>query len=192
MILMLVPPLMLLAAMLVGGRPEKLLALPIRWSWLAPVALGVEWLLVRVPGTMPTALFGALLLGAHAALVLCLLLNRRLPGLKIALAGALLNLVVIAANGGLMPITPDSLAAAGLDRPNLALGTRLPLSKDVLLAPNQVVLGALGDNVATRWPVPIVFSPGDILIAAGLGSLVFLGMQPRRRRPRAVPELWPA
>ena len=39
MILMVVPPLMLLVAMLAGGRPEKLLGLRFRLIWLAPVAI---------------------------------------------------------------------------------------------------------------------------------------------------------
>src|SRR6185436_12167686 len=109
MILMLVPPALLLVCLALGGRPEKLLGLPFRAIWLAFIALGAQWILVRVPGVAPTPLFGAALLGAHTLLVVCLALNRHLPGIKLALAGALLNLIVMAANGGLMPVTPAAL-----------------------------------------------------------------------------------
>ena len=40
----------------------------------------------------------------------------------------------------------------------------------------------LGDVIPVPLPVrPEVVSPGDVLIAAGLGEFVLLGMRPRRR-----------
>jgi hypothetical protein len=189
MILMLIPPVLLLVGLALGGRAEKLLALPFRATWLAFLALGAQWLLVHWPGLTPNPLFSAMLLAAHGFLVVCLLLNRRLPGMKLALVGALLNIVVMAANGGLMPVTPSTLAAAGLDRPAQVMGQRLLNSKDVLLPADQTNLPGLGDSLVMRWPKQIVFSIGDVSVATGLGLLLLVGMQPRwgrARRPRAI------
>jgi len=49
-------------------------------------------------------------------------------------------------------------------------------------------LRLLGDVVPVPLPLrPEVVSPGDVLVAAGLGQLVLLGMGAGRRRPAPVP-----
>jgi len=58
MLLFLVPLVVALLAMLLGGRPEKLAALPFRAIWLALIAFGVQWIVVRIPGTDPVPLLG--------------------------------------------------------------------------------------------------------------------------------------
>jgi len=103
-------------------------------------------------------------------------LNWRLPGMLIALLGVTANLVVIVANSGLMPISPEALIASGRTQGmELALehpGIRLPRSKDVILAWEDTRLPWLSDMVVTP-PVPrrMVVSTGDLIIAAGLAYL---------------------
>ena len=184
MLLFLVPLVLALLAMLLGGRPEKLAALPLRAGWLVLIAFGVQWIVVRIPGTDPVPLLGGAVVASYTMLLGFLWLNRRLPGLKLALAGTLLNLVVLTANGGFMPVAPATLAAVHLERPNAVIGQRVALSKDVLLPPDRAVLAALGDRLTIAWPIPQALSIGDLLVAAGIGWLVLAGMEPRLRGVR--------
>ncbi len=182
MILLIVPPLLLLCGWLLGGRPERLLTLPIRWGGLVVGVLAFQWLLVHVPASTPLALFGAVLLASHLLLLVWLIRNRHLPGIRVALVGAVLNCAVLAVNGGLMPVTPATLDAAHMPHADLVVGARLPISKDVLVTPEQATWSALGDTVVLPGPLPAVFSLGDLLLALGIGGLVLGGMRPR---------LWP-
>lgn len=179
MILMLVPLIALLLGAICGGRPEALLRVPFRWIGLVPVAFGIQWVLVRIPTLEPHPALGAALVASYGALLAFMALNHRLPGLRLAALGAGLNLLAIGANGGFMPTTQATLAAAGIERANMALGYRVLGSKDILLPPDGAVLGWLGDTMTIVWPIPQVFSIGDILVAVGIGTLVFVSMQPR-------------
>jgi Family of unknown function (DUF5317) len=88
--------------------------------------------------------------------------NWRVPGVPLTALGAALNLLAIAANGGVMPASPAALAAAGLpvDRPGF--------SNSAALAEPR--LAFLGDVFAipASWPLSNVFSVGDVLIGVGL------------------------
>lgn len=192
MILMLVPPLLFLAGLLCGGRPEHLRTLQIRGTGLVLGAFGVQWVLVRLPGTDPAPLLGLAFLGSHLLLLGGVWCNRRLPGLKVVLAGALLNGLVIAANGGFMPVTLAALGPTQLAPAALHAGQRLPMSKDVVVDANGAPLGVLGDSLAVGGPVSRVFSAGDVLVTLGLGLCVFVGTRPRWRRvPRPTRSLRP-
>lgn len=184
MILMLVPLVALVLGAVCGGRPNALVQLPLRHLWLVPVAFAIQWVLVRVPTLNPHPALGIALVISYGALIACLLINRRVPGLAVALGGALLNLTAIVANGGFMPTTPATLIAAGLERPQMVLGQRVLGSKDILLPPGGAMFGWLGDTMVLVWPIPQVFSLGDILVAVGIGALVFFGTQPRWRQSK--------
>jgi hypothetical protein len=184
MILILVPLVMIAVGWALGGRLHALQALPIRWGALPLAAFGIQWLLVRVPGADPRPLLGAAFAASYGLLIAFLLLNRRLPGLKLALVGTLLNLAAILANGGFMPIAPATFAAVYPDRPAPVAGQRIPQSKDVLLPADQASLPGLGDTLVLTWPFRSVFSIGDLVLAAGLGTLILVGMQPGRLRRR--------
>jgi hypothetical protein len=96
-------------------------------------------------------------------------------------AGIALNLLAIAANGGLMPISPET--ASGL-YPHLSPqdwqpGLQLVGSKDILLPAAQTHLPWLTDRFFVAFdpwlPFRTAFSLGDVLLALGivhwLGSL---------------------
>jgi hypothetical protein len=115
---------------------------------------------------------------AAAGLVLSLLLflvfvwvNRRLPGMPLLLAGLLLNLAVMLANGGWMPISPANASRLmGEDVFKYGtIGDRFG-QKDILLRPEDMRLGFLADRfMLPAWlPYQVAFSAGDLLIAAGV------------------------
>jgi hypothetical protein len=90
--------------------------------------------------------------------------------------GYLLNLLPILANGGYMPITPETMSqmhpytsveqwSSGL----LRVG-----SKDIVLRAAEAPFWFLGDVfvLAPPFPLPTAFSPGDVAIIIGFGWAV--------------------
>lgn len=119
---------------------------------------------------------GAPLYVASTVVVLVALLrNLAQPWLPVVALGAALNLLVIIANGGLMPVDPAALATAGLSpSPGGVFSNTAPLS--------EAPLWFLGDILATpAWlPFANVLSVGDVLIGAGAAAWLATVM---RRRP---------
>jgi hypothetical protein len=164
----------LLIALLLGGRLEQLGQLSLRSAWLIPLAFAMQVYVVYVPAGKslgpadPAALLN---LGSCLLLLVFVLLNRRLPGLTLIGVGLALNLTVIAANGGFMPIEAEAVQRLGHSSRviNLEAGYRVYKAKDVILPREQTHLWLLSDVfvVPAPFPLPAAFSPGDLLIAAG-------------------------
>ena len=98
--------------------------------------------------------------------------NWRVAAVRLLAAGLALNLAVMAANGGLMPVTPSNALRAGFGDKIASLrpGDAVPHSKDVLLLRRDTALAPLSDTIVLPRALPArgVFSPGDIVIAAAL------------------------
>lgn len=175
----------LIVGLLVGGRLSNLIAVQLRWLPLFFVAViarfGTEALLAR--GVGPVEAFRLpLLAGAAALLLTALWANRGRPGLVVVFVGTLSNAVVIALNGGRMPIWEPSLTAAGLTPADLVspLHILLPASLDGAFL---LHLGPFADIVPL--PVPFVrnvMSVGDLFITAGLAFFLFATVV-REQRP---------
>jgi hypothetical protein len=141
---------------------------------LSPWALPVR---IAVPATI-------------AAVPFALWPHRRWLGVWVVFVGLAANLAVILANGGLMPIDRDSVATAvGAEQAGAyASGDWLRGSKDVLEAPGDGRLTALGDSIAlSLGRRGIVASPGDVVIACGvliLAAEASVGWQRSQRRRR--------
>ena len=161
-----------LAAVLTGGsrlaqvrlRAVRLLALAavvqVGTSALAPGSAAVRVLAL----VLTSLLVGLFLVG-----------NRTVAGTPLVGLGLLLNLVVVATNGA-MPVSVDAAARAGIPPAELALGgdaMREPLT-------DSTVLGRLGDVIPVAAPWwPQVVSPGDVLVAAGVGLLLVSARGPQ-------------
>jgi hypothetical protein len=144
-----------------------------RAVWLAFVAILPQLAIAYLPGTR--SLFPDWLAATGLSLSLILFagfawLNRGLPGMPILITGLLLNLIVIAANGGWMPISPQTAShlnhADGLQLSQL--GSRFG-GKGILLAPQSTHLEFLADRfLLPAWsPYQAAFSLGDVLIGIG-------------------------
>jgi hypothetical protein len=98
-------------------------------------------------------------------------LNRHLPGIPILLVGLMLNLIVIVANGGWMPISPETAShlVGNTVAQTFALGSRLG-QKDILLASQNMRLAFLADRflLPSWFPYKAAFSLGDVFIAVGI------------------------
>jgi len=121
----------------------------------------------RIPGQLAAVLF----ISSLVCLLIFVGLNRSEAGFWILGAGLALNLLVILANGGWMPISPTvagRLVPAGSSY-TLKTGDRFGTSKDVLLEPSDTRFVWLSDrfNLPPWFPWQYAFSFGDILIALG-------------------------
>ena len=152
-------------------RPYR--APDLRFIWLAVVAFLPQLILAYLPAThhlLPDWFAEALLSASLIIFLAFIWVNRRLPGMPILLAGMALNLIVILANGGWMPISPETashLAGGGANAAS-SVGGRFG-AKDVLLSPEQTRLAFLSDRfLLPDWsPYKVAFSLGDIFIAVG-------------------------
>ena len=128
-----------------------------------------------------------LILLSYVALLLFVLANRRHLGISIIGIGLLLNFLAIAANGGLMPVSPETLERAGLAHrlPELETGEPVPKTKDILLEKGDTRLWFLSDILALDNPLGVrAFSVGDTVIGAGLAVTLAQLVLPR---PKGLP-----
>ena len=194
MLVQLVPPACGALLGVVAGGSLTGLSRRIGWWQLGLASIGLQVLLGRIPvAQVPwLAANGHWLWAiALAAVVLVLLRNAKLEsGMRrgpwlIAAVGVALNVLVITANGGYMPVSEAGLMETGQStqlaartsfRRDVALdaNTRLPLLADILVDP--------------AWlPNPVVASYGDRLLAIGLATWAFSSVyRSRRRSSRAL------
>jgi hypothetical protein len=104
-------------------------------------------------------------------------INRRLQGFWLLGVGLLLNLAVITANGGLMPIRPETLNKISGTQSEWAVGSRPPGSKGIVLPKEQTRLEWLADRYTPpAWlPIRFAYSLGDLFLAAGAFVLLWSG-----------------
>jgi hypothetical protein len=153
----------LLVAWTLGADLARLADLRIRGTWLVFVALATQ-LAVFTPWspTLPDSVAVGLHLASYALLLVFLVLNVRLPGLPIAAAGFACNLLVIAANGGRMPVDADdwSQTAGAVDN-------------NVVLADSHTNLAWLGDTIPIpAHPIANTLSIGDLILLAGIAIFI--------------------
>jgi hypothetical protein len=146
-----------------------------RGGWkLAAIVAGLfvlqAMMVLYVPGQ--TIFQMALLILSQMALVFLLLLNRAVPGAKLFALGIILNIAVMAANGGWMPVTPETHYFVHPDRP-VELQARQVNSKDVILPRAETNLWILSDiiPVALPWRRTAV-STGDLLLILGAAQFI--------------------
>lgn len=144
--------------------------------WLVVAGFLFQFFSIYLPASrsrLSDGLASLLLVASLGTLLAFCLLNRSRPGMIVLAAGLGLNLLVIVANGGFMPLPFETarslLPQDALDQ--LEIGRRLgPGSKDVLLPESSIVFPWLSDRFATPagFIRPFVFSVGDLFIALGV------------------------
>lgn len=152
-----------LAGWALGGRLSRLGDLRLRWWLVLPLAVALR-LIAGTSGDLATAVY-VLAFGGIAAVAVA---NARVPGMSLIALGSTLNLVVVAANGG-MPVDQAALAAAGAQIPNDRL--HLALS-------DRSVFAILADRIPLA-PFRGVYSVGDVLLTVGGFWVPFATMRRR-------------
>jgi hypothetical protein len=170
----------LLAGLAARGRLENLAHLHFRWPWLVVAVLVVREATVltplhRVEGVQ--YVYAASLAGLVAWTLWHV---SRVAGIWLVAAGSALNLVVIAANGGRMPVAPE-LAGSLLQRGHA--GQYIVMASDTRL-------NWLADWMVFRLGPVEIYSPGDLIVALGIAVLVAMAMRTgapvEETRPRIV------
>ena len=166
----------LVIAVLRGGRLVNLGDLELNAWWLLFLSLGLQFSTDLIPETAQ-GLGLTMILLSYVLLLVMVWLNRSKPGMWIAGIGVLMNLTVIAVNGGMPVLAGAAEVASGftITAPDLSdsfkhvpldESSRLTFFADVI--PLRIV--GIGE----------VISLGDIFLALGLGMY----LEHELRRPR--------
>jgi hypothetical protein len=173
--------LILLAALVLGllagwgwarWRRQAYRAPELRSLWLVPAAFLPQFVVTFPPITknIRPDLAAAALPVSLLVFLAFVWINRRLPGMPVLLTGLILNMVVITANGGWMPISPETAShLRGGDAVQfVSPGSRYG-QKDILLLPEATRFEFLSDRfLVPDWVhYPVAFSLGDALVAIG-------------------------
>lgn len=153
-----------------GGKVSNLGRVRFRYAALVLAGLTLQIATEVTAGFMnPGSRLGdrglAVLCASYVLLAAFVTANRRLPGAMAIGAGLVLNLAVIAANGG-MPVSIDAARVAGVE-PEAYLRSAVKHREMLPGTP----LGLLGDVI----PIPFlrtVVSIGDVVLSAGIFRLV--------------------
>ncbi len=185
MILLFILAVALLFSLLLGGRLRSLGQIDLKCGGLVLLAMGIQ-ILVFSP-RWQAAVDGGI--WSHLLYILSLLLlalvvwfNRRVPGFVLLGLGLLSNTLVIAANGGRMPVSLQALRLAGIAESRGEFET-LRVTNSALME-GQTALWFLGDIFAIPEAVPLsnVFSVGDVCIALGSVWFVWFATRPVESR----------
>jgi hypothetical protein len=164
-----------------GGSVERLQEQTWRGWWLVVLAFAVRAAHRFVGGgdLLPAHVASALGYGiAYAALFVTGVWNRHLPGVRWIGLGSLLNLMAIAAYGGLMPVW---LPAAQLATPHLLANVERGTYHGAILVQHLSGFAVLGDAIPLPGPLGSVVSVGDVAVALGAILLVAGVMVPPAR-----------
>lgn len=147
---------------------------PLRFMWLALIAFLPQLIIAYLPIThniIDDRLASSAILTSLILFLIFVWKNRFISGMPILLVGLVLNLAVMAFNGGWMPVSPQT--ASQLIGKNvlqfMSLGSRFG-QKDILLLSQNTNLEILADRflLPSWFPYHAAFSLGDVLIGLGI------------------------
>ena len=114
-----------------------------------------------------------LLIATQCGLVFLLLLNRHVLGAKLFALGVILNIIVMASNGGWMPVTPEGYEFIHPDR-TAEVYVKPPSSKNIILPRDKTRLWLLSDIIPVSLPWRSwMISVGDIILVLAVGQYLF-------------------
>jgi hypothetical protein len=152
----------LLSPLLAGGRLRGFARVQIRQGWVVGVALLAQIVVISVLPQENHVLLAVVHVATYAAAGWFVWVNRRIPGLWLIALGAASNGITIAVNGGTLPARAGAMASAGLaPKPGEFVNS------GTLAHPHLAFLGDVF-AIPAGWPLPNVFSIGDVLIVAGV------------------------
>jgi hypothetical protein len=154
---------------------KRLFLLPdIQAFWLVLVAFIPQWIAFYLPLTRQSVtdeVASIALISSQSLLLIFAWLNRKQSSFWVLGIGLILNLLVIVLNGGLMPVSPETLARINPGKSTMqwSVRSRVGVSKDILLPTAKMRLAWLSDRfLLPAWfPYQAAFSLGDVFIATG-------------------------
>lgn len=181
MILLLAIVIGLLATIIRARLNNRTLILPpFRWEWLVFVSVIPQVFAFYIPSTgqwFPEWMIPYVQIISMVGLITFSLVNLAKPGFWALGSGLMSNFIVIALNGGWMPILPQTLKRMVPLQPIeiWELGTRLGYTKDRIMAYEETQLFFLSDIFTLpKWvPYKVAFSIGDVFISIGVVILLW-------------------
>jgi hypothetical protein len=168
--------LLIILALLLRRDLSALGRMPYRGGWqVAAAVIGLSVLqaalIVYVPGQSTWQM--VLLILSQIVLILLLLLNHHVPGANVFALGIILNTTVMVANGGWMPVTPETQRFVHPDRP-VEVDVKPPSSKNIVLPRSETKLWFLSDIIRVTLPWRRnAISIGDVLLIVGAALFIF-------------------
>lgn len=170
-------PELLIAALICGwalkGRYQRLLDAKIKYVWMIfiPLGLMVATRVLNYTHVIPFSSPFHGIVRVIELLVICVFAgaNIRIPGAKLLLVGLIANTIVVAANGGAMPVSYDCILAAWGKRQVAEYMVTYPFVKQMLIHPGTRLVW-LCDIIPVRRPFvlfPGVYSVGDLISSLG-------------------------
>ncbi|MFQ5576920.1 MAG: DUF5317 family protein [Anaerolineae bacterium] len=133
----------------------------------------------------------AILATSQLLLAILFLINHHLPGARLFALGIAFNILVMVANSGWMPVTPEMYHSIHPERA-VALYARPPSSKNIVLPRSETAFWLLSDviRIALPWRRTAV-SVGDLFLVLGVVRFIFWTTAPQNRagalRPHPQP-----
>lgn len=152
----------ILAGLALGGRISRLRTFHLAWLPVLAIAVAIR-LLAPAAGGLTATVYVIGFLGVAAVAVR----NAAMPGMPLVAAGAFLNLVVVAMNGG-MPVSDDAVRVAAAAVPTDALHRTATADTKLIFLSDVIPIGILR----------AVYSVGDAFIALGGAVLAFRSVRP--------------
>src|SRR4051794_30776322 len=157
-------------ALLRGGSLRNIATVQLRWLPLVIAGFVLQLLIFTPFARSPLVAFATLpiYVVSLSLLAIWVAANWRIPGMSLIAIGLALNITVIAANGGHMPVLPEGARLAGQYE---ALATDEPrTSKHMLMESEQVRFWLLSDIIVIPRGVPgaSVLSVGDLALTVGI------------------------
>ncbi|WP_374717307.1 DUF5317 domain-containing protein [Geobacillus thermodenitrificans] len=156
-----------------GGSLKGLAHMKLRGGWLFPLLLALQFVIFFLQEKVAwiAKMSNVIFLLVYITGLVFLWLNRHQPGLPVIFAGVLLNFIVMAANGGRMPVSVE--AAQFLGREYIeALKAGLYAKHQAITS--DTLLPFLGDIIPLSPPYPRqqVISIGDVVM--NVGAFLFI------------------
>jgi hypothetical protein len=151
-----------------GGSLKGLAYMKLRGGWLFPLLLVAQFVIFALQEKVAiiAKLSNTLFLLVYVIGLLFLWLNRNQPGFIIIFVGVLLNFIVMAVNGGRMPVSVEAAQFLGREYIDAlqagVYGKHQAITRETLLP-------FLGDIIPLSPPYPRqqVISIGDVIINVG-------------------------
>jgi hypothetical protein len=154
-------------ALVLGGRLSALGEARLKSLWLLLLAGALKLFELAAPDSFLSPVWPFLLSAQMVSVAIFAVLNIRVAGLGVVLLGSLSNLVVVALNGGYMPVAEAAVFAGGGSHDVAAFHSAGHIGAYTLLTP-ATRLGWLGDTILAPRPFARALSPGDLVLAVGV------------------------
>ena len=151
------------------GNLKSLASLKLKFGWVFPVLLLVQIVVFYLQNDLPVLgqASGYIFMLVYIAGMFFLAMNRQYKGFVLILIGVFLNFLVMAVNGGRMPV---SMEAAVILDPGYIEAIKGGLYAKHAVLTSSTNLGFLGDIIPLTDPYPKnqVISIGDVLMNIGI------------------------